>query len=104
MATLQQQLQCLGLCYGAWETVKDNALAICWQVVEITLDKVNHLMIGYEVAAGDQFANLLAELAARLDFSAKCIACREVLQTIFLYNNVRLCALATAWGTTEDDV
>ena len=104
LATLKQEFQCLRLCYGAWETIEDNALAVSRQVVEIACDEVNHLVVRYEVATSNQFANLLAEFAARFDFSAKGIACREVLQTIFLYDKVRLCALATAWGTAEDDV
>ena len=75
VATLQEQFQCLSLCYGTWETVKDNAFAICWQVVQIALDEVNHLVIWNQVSAGDQFANLFAELAARFDFGTQCVTC-----------------------------
>mgnify|MGYP003557403962 CR=1 FL=1 len=59
-----------------------------------------------------QLADSLASVQARAalrnqDFvfeAAKRITSREVLQSVFLYDEVRLCALATTWGAAEDDV
>ena len=75
VATLQQELECFGLCYGAWKTIKDNTFAVLWQVVQIALNEVNHLMVWHKIAARNQLSNLFAEFAARFDFCAESVTC-----------------------------
>ncbi len=92
---------CLG--NGAGETVKDDAFAGAECIVGGCKD-VDHERVGDELSLVDVALGSVAEFSAVLDFGTEHVASGDVLEAVFLYEQVALCAFARSGGTEDNDI
>ena len=93
-ALCEHLLQSLSLWDCAREAVEDNALMLFAEAVIHTCEDVYHQLVWDELSVVDKAFSSLAKFCFVLDFVAKNVACRDVVETILLNHQVALSALA----------
>ena len=87
-------LQFLCLIYRPWESIEDHTLVLFAKGIIDTCEDVNNQGVGNKHTVVDILLGYLAKFCTVLDFVAKHITCRDVVQTILFDEQVALGAFS----------
>ena len=101
VATFDHQFfQFYGLVLGAGEAVEYQSFGFCGQAVDVLLQHLDGHLVRHELSLADVRVDEFAQLASGSHLCTHQLSCGEVRQPVFVYYQIRLCALAAARGAT----
>ena len=93
-ALREHLLESLRLRDGAWESVEDDTLVLLAERIVYAGEDADHQFVGDELTFVDVLLGSLAKFRFVLDFITQYVACGDMLQTVFLDNQIALCTFS----------